>query len=185
MEKITRCEWAASTPFFYEYHDKEWGKPVYDDRLLFEMLILEGAQAGLSWLTVLKKRESYKVLFDNFDAKKISSYTDKKLEEILQNPSIIRNKLKIFSVRKNAQGFLKVIEEFGSFSRYIWSFVDEKPIINNWKSGKEHPANTKESDKMSKDLKKRGFTFVGTTICYAYMQSIGMVNDHIVDCQYR
>ena len=182
-----RCQWApASDPLYIEYHDSEWGVPVHDDRLLFEMLILEGAQAGLSWATILKKRQNYRQAFDNFEAQKIARYDDRKVAELLANAGIVRNRLKIAATIKNAKAFLEVQREFGSFDAYIWQFVGGTPKINAWKSLKELPAKTAESDAMSKDLKKRGFTFVGSTICYAFMQATGMVNDHVVDCfRYR
>ncbi|NIR52967.1 DNA-3-methyladenine glycosylase I [candidate division KSB1 bacterium] len=178
----TRCEWAGSDALYIEYHDKEWGVPVHDDRKIFEMLVLEGAQAGLSWLTVLKKREAYREAFDNFDPTKVAQYDDNKIAELLSNGGIIRNRLKIHSAVKNARAFLGVQKEFGSFDQYIWQFVDGKPKQNAWKSLKQLPAQTRDSEALSKDLKKRGFTFVGPTICYAHMQATGMVNDHIVDC---
>jgi DNA-3-methyladenine glycosylase I len=185
-KSIKRCPWGTSDPLYVEYHDKEWGVPVHDDRKLFEMLILEGAQAGLSWLTVLKKRENYRKAFDNFEAVKIAKYDKRKIEQLLKNEGIIRNKLKINAAVINAKAFLQVKEEFGSFDKYIWQFVGNKPIINKRKSMKEIPAKTKESDEMSKDLIKRGFKFVGSTICYAFMQAVGLVNDHTVDCwKYR
>jgi len=177
-----RCTWCLHDPLDIEYHDTEWGLPQHDDRMLFEMINLEGAQAELSWFTILKKRPNYKKLFANFDAKKISKFTDEKLEEILLNPGIIRNRLKVYGVRKNANAFLKVQEEFGSFDKYIWRFVDGKPKVNEWEDMSNVPAVTDISKTMSKDLKKRGFTFVGPTICYAYMQAVGMVNDHSTDC---
>jgi DNA-3-methyladenine glycosylase I len=168
------------------YHDTEWGVPVHDDRRLFEFLILEGAQAGLSWETVLKKRATYRKAFDNFDAKKIARYTSGRAKRLLANPGIIRNRLKIRAATKNAAAFLAVQKEFGSFNRYIWQFVGGKPRRNAWRSLKQLPSRTAESDAMSKDLKKRGFTFVGSTICYAFMQAVGMVNDHVVRCgRYR
>jgi len=179
MKKV-RCEWSGQEPC--EYHDKEWGVPVHDDRLLFEFLILEGAQAGLSWATILKKRENYRIAFDNFDPEKVANYDSVKCEELRQNEGIIRNRLKIAAAVSNAQLFLKVQQEFGSFDKYIWSFVNGNTIQNSWKSMKEIPAETQESQVMSKDLKKRGFKFVGPTICYAFMQAVGMVNDHTVDC---
>jgi len=182
MSTKTRCTWCLSYGDFINYHDEEWGIPVHDDRHLFEMLILEGAQAGLNWLTVLKKREGYKAAFDNFDVEKIVHYNEAKLAALVQNPAIIRHKLKIKSVVKNAKGFLKIQEEFGSFDQYIWQFVDGQPIINNFKESKDVPATSKESDAMSKDLKKRGFKFIGSTICYAFMQACGMVDDHVMDC---
>lgn len=178
----TRCAWATKDQIYIDYHDKEWGKPIYDDRLLFEFLILEGAQAGLSWLTILKRRDNYRVAFDNFDAKKIVRYTDKKISALLENEGIIRNKLKIASVIQNARCYLEIFNEYDSFSEYIWQFVDGKPIKNKWKSLKQVPATSQQSDQMSKALKKRGFKFVGSTICYAYMQAVGMVNDHTTDC---
>ncbi len=183
---IVRCEWCGTDPLYIKYHDEEWGVPVHDDRKLFEFLILEGAQAGLSWITILKKRENYIKAFDNFVSLKVSRYSEKKIEKLLQNSGIVRNKLKINSAVGNAKAFLKIQKEFGSFDKYIWSFVGDKPIINKWKSLKEIPATTKESDAMSKDLKKRGFKFVGSTICYAFMQAVGMVNDHTEKCfRYR
>ncbi len=181
-KKIKRCEWCAESEIYQQYHDTEWGVPGYDDHHLFEMLMLEGAQAGLSWITVLKKREGYRKAYDNFDARKMSRYTQKKIDRLLQNPDIIRNKLKVGSAVINAKAYLKVQQEFGSFSDYIWQFVDGQVITNRWKMLSDMPAFTVESDTMSKDLKKRGFKFVGSTICYAYMQSVGMVNDHTTDC---
>lgn len=178
----TRCAWVSDDPIYIDYHDKEWGKPIYDDRLLFEFLMLEGAQAGLSWLTILKRRENYRFCFDDFKAEKIANYDAHTYKKLLANPGIIRNRLKIQSVMTNAQAYLSIKQEFRNFSDYIWQFVDGKPIQNHWKSHKEVPANTALSDKMSKDLKKRGFKFVGTTICYAFMQAVGMVNDHLTDC---
>ena len=177
-----RCEWAGSDPLYMEYHDKEWGVPVHEDRKIFEMLVLEGAQAGLSWLTVLRKRENYRKAFDNFDPRKVAKYERKKFQELLATEGIIRNKLKITSAIQNARAFLKVQKEFGSFDSYIWRFVAGKPIRNSWKSLSELPAQTAESVAMSKDLKRRGFSFVGPSICYAHMQATGMVNDHVVTC---
>ncbi len=179
---IKRCAWTTNDPLYIDYHDNEWGQPTYNDRLLFEMLILEGAQAGLSWITVLKKRDNYRKAFDQFDAEIIAQYDYNKIQELLQNDGIIRNKLKVNATVQNAKAFLKIQDEFSSFSTYIWQFVSGTPIKNNWHSIKEVPARTKESDAMSKDLKKRGFKFVGSTICYAYMQATGMVNDHTTDC---
>jgi DNA-3-methyladenine glycosylase I len=179
---IDRCEWCGTDPLYIEYHDNEWGNPVHEDRKLFEFLILECAQAGLSWITILRKRENYLKAFDNFDPVKVSRYSEKKIEKLLQNPGIVRNKLKINSAVGNANAFLKIQKEFGSFDKYIWQFVGGRPIINKWKSIKEIPSSTKESDAMSKDLKKRGFKFIGSTICYAFMQATGMVNDHIKSC---
>ncbi|KAF1074556.1 DNA-3-methyladenine glycosylase 1 [Halodesulfovibrio sp. MK-HDV] len=179
---MNRCEWANSNSLDTQYHDEEWGVPVHDDRLLFEMLILEGAQAGLSWTTILKKREGYRKAFDNFDAKVVSKYTEKKVEQLLTNPEIIRHKLKINAAIVNAKCFLEIQKEHGSFDRYIWSFVDGKTITNKWDSMSDFPVSTPESEAMSKSLKKKGFKFVGPTICYAYMQAVGMVNDHTVSC---
>ncbi|TAK64482.1 DNA-3-methyladenine glycosylase I [Methylobacter sp.] len=179
---MNKCTWALSSPSEELYHDLEWGMPVHDDRLLFEFLILEGAQAGLSWSTILNKRNGYRQAFDNFDAEKIANYDDKKIIELLANPNIIRNKLKINAAVANAQAFLNVQQDFGSFDAYIWQFVDGKPLHNAWKNAAEVPAFTPISELMSKDLKKRGFKFVGSTICYAYMQAVGMVNDHTVEC---
>ena len=179
----TRCSWVPENdPLYIEYHDQEWGIPVYDDQKLFEMLILEGAQAGLSWITVLRKRENYLELFDQFDPKKIIHYDEKKIASLLENSGIIRNKLKVNSVVINAKAMIKIQEEGQSFSNYLWQFVDGKPIINKWKTLDQVPVSTPESDTMSKDLKKRGFKFIGTTICYAFMQAVGMVNDHTTDC---
>ena len=178
-----RCEWPGTkNPLMVAYHDKEWGKPVKNDRKLFEFLILEGAQAGLSWETILNRRENYRKTFNNFDYEKLAKLTDKQLEKTLKNAGIIRNRLKVYSVRLNARAFLEVRKEFGSFSKYVWSFVGGRPIRNKWKKLSEIPATTPESDALSKDLKKRGFKFVGSTICYAFMQAVGMVNDHTVVC---
>lgn len=177
-----RCSWCGETPLYVNYHDKEWGVPVYDDAKLFEFLILETFQAGLSWITVLRKRENFRKAFDNFDYKKIVKYDNNKFEELILDAGIIRNKLKVKATISNAQAFIKIQKEFGSFSKYIWAFVDDKPIVNKWKSLNEVPATTKISDKLSKDLKKRGFKFVGSTIIYAHMQATGMVNDHILSC---
>ncbi len=180
-----RCEWAASD-LLARYHDREWGVPVHNDRRLFELLLLEGAQAGLSWETVLKKRRAYRAAFDHFDAKKIARYSPRKAKQLLKNPGIIRNRLKIRAATQNARGFLAIQQEFGTFDRYIWQFVGGRPIRNRRRSLKQIPARTVESDAMSRDLKKRGFTFVGSTICYAFMQAVGMVNDHTVACfRYR
>jgi DNA-3-methyladenine glycosylase I len=178
---MTRCDWAKNDPAI-AYHDAEWGVPQHDDRRLFEFLILEGAQAGLSWDTVLRKRENYRAAFDNFDAEKIARYDDAKCAELLQNEGIIRNRLKIASAVGNAKAFLKVKEEFGSFDSYIWSFTDGKPVKNDWENISQVPAKTEISDALSKDLKKRGFNFVGSTIMYAFMQACGLVNDHLVSC---
>lgn len=180
---IKRCAWAKEkNPLYVAYHDKEWGVPVYDDRLLFEMLCLEGAQAGLSWWTILQKRENYRDAFDQFEAEKIVMYTDEKLQSLLEDKGIVRNRMKIQSVVTNAKTFLKIQREYGSFSSYIWSFVDNKPIINNWETEKEVPTSNEISDRMSKKLKKDGFKFVGSTICYSFMQAVGMVNDHTIEC---
>jgi len=179
---MKRCEWCEGDLLYIKYHDKEWGVPVHSDRKLFEFLILEGAQAGLSWITVLKKRSAYRAAFDKFDFNKISTYKESKIQSLLNNPGIIRNKLKVRAAVKNAHAFLKVREEFGTFNKYIWQFTKHKTIHNKWESIKTIPVNTDISDHMSKDLKNRGFTFVGTTICYAFMQAVGMINDHIVDC---
>lgn len=178
----TRCEWVTDDPVYIEYHDTEWGVPLYDDRKLFEMLILEGAQAGLSWITILKRRESYREAYDGFDPEKMAVWPDKKIESLLKNPGIIRNRLKVNAAKTNAIAYLKIIEETGSFKDFIWSFVGHKPIINQWQTLSEVPVTTPESDAMSKALKKRGFKFTGSTICYAYMQAVGMVNDHTTDC---
>lgn len=181
--KQKRCAWVTPGNTLYEaYHDKEWGVPVHNDRTHFEFLILEGAQAGLSWLTILKRRDEYRKAFDHFDPKKVARYDEKKVEELMQNSGIIRNRLKLEAAINNAQRFLEVVKEFGSFDSYIWSFVGEKPIQYHRQSIKEIPAITPEAQKLSKDLKKRGFKFVGPTIIYAHMQAIGMVNDHTVDC---
>jgi DNA-3-methyladenine glycosylase I len=177
-----RCEWCGTEDIYVDYHDKEWGVPVHNDRLHFEMIILDGAQAGLSWITILKRREGYRKAFDNFDVNKVAKYSDNKIERLLQDPGIIRNRLKVKSAVQNAKAFIKIQKEFGSFDKYIWQFVNHNTIQNKWKKMGELPAKTKESDEMSKDLKKRGFSFVGSTICYAYMQAAGMVNDHTSDC---
>jgi len=179
--KIVRCHW-ASNELNIPYHDEEWGVPLHEDRALFEFLILEGAQAGLSWDTVLKKRPRYREVFDGFEVEKVARYDKKKVRELLKDAGIIRNKLKIAATISNAQAFLKVQKEFGSFDKYIWQFVGGKPKQNAWRTHKRLPAKTSESDAMSKDLQKRGFRFVGSTICYAFMQATGMVNDHLVDC---
>ena len=178
----TRCTWCGNDPLYMEYHDKEWGKPVYDDKRLFEFLILETFQAGLSWITILRKRENFRKAFDNFDYKKIATYSEKKYESLLQDAGIIRNKLKIRSAITNAQLFMDIQKEFGSFSKYIWSFTNGKSITNEFKTASEVPATTEISDKLSKDMKKHGFKFVGSTVMYAFMQATGMVNDHTTDC---
>lgn len=179
---MERCNWANQSELEKKYHDTEWGVPVHDDQKLFEFICLEGAQAGLSWFTILQKREGYRAAFDNFDFKKIAHYNQEKIDLLIKNPNIVRNKLKIKSVVTNAKVTLKVIEEFGSLNEYIWSFVKRKTIINQWKNASEIPTSTKISDQMSKDMKKRGYKFIGTTICYALMQAIGMVNDHTTNC---
>ncbi len=179
---MRRCEWAGTDPQMQAYHDTEWGRPLYDDRQLFEFLILESMQAGLSWSTILKKRENFRKAFDNFDATKIAEYDDTKFEELMNNAGIIRNRLKIKAAITGAKLYLEIQKEHGSFSDYIWQFVGGKPIINKWKSMKELPAKTDEAEGMSKTLKKQGFNFVGPTICYAFMQATGMVNDHEVKC---
>jgi DNA-3-methyladenine glycosylase I len=176
------CQWARSTPLMTQYHDEEWGAPLHDDRRLFEFLILEGAQAGLSWSTILNKRENYRRAFDGFDAEKIVRYGERKMASLLNDPGIVRNRLKVASVVLNAKSYLTLQDEFGSFDKYIWQFVDGKPRQNGWTKIGQVPAKTKESDAMSKDLLKRGFKFVGSTICYAFMQATGMVNDHTTDC---
>jgi DNA-3-methyladenine glycosylase I len=181
-----RCDWCGDDPLYIDYHDTEWGVPSRDDAHLFEMLVLEGAQAGLAWITVLRKREGYRELFDGFDAERIARYTDRKLDKLLLDPRIIRNRLKVYGTRQNARAFLAVQEDVGSFSQYIWGFVENRAIQNRWRAMKEVPATTAISDALSKDLKKRGFTFVGSTIMYAHMQATGMVNDHTTDCfRYR
>ena len=179
---MKRCDWSTNDEIYIEYHDKEWGVPVYDDRKLFEMLILESAQAGLSWLTILKRRENYRYAYDGFDPIKMEKWDSNKITELLNNPEIIRNKLKVNAAKVNAQAYLKVTKEYGSFNSFIWSFVNGVPVNNSWKSLNEIPASTKESERMSKKLKKNGFKFVGPTICYAFMQAVGMVNDHLATC---
>jgi DNA-3-methyladenine glycosylase I len=178
---LVRCAWAKND-LSIPYHDQEWGVPLHDDRALFEFLILEGAQAGLSWDTILKKRDHYRTAFDHFDAKKVARYDRRKMQSLLRDEGIVRNRLKIAASVQNARAFLAVQKEFGSFDRYVWQFVVGKPRVNAWNSIKQVPSRTAESDAMSKDLKKRGFTFVGSTICYAFMQATGMVNDHLVEC---
>jgi DNA-3-methyladenine glycosylase I len=179
---MKRCEWANRTEWEKLYHDSEWGVPMHDDRTLFEFLVLEGAQAGLSWSTILRKREGYRKAFDNFDVRKVSQYSENDVSRLLLNGEIIRNKLKITATVTNAQAFLQVQEQFGSFDQYIWQFANGRPRQNAWEKMSDIPSSTSESEAMSKDLKKRGFKFVGTTICYAFMQAVGMVNDHVVDC---
>jgi DNA-3-methyladenine glycosylase I len=183
MDTKKRCDWVPlDNPLYVKYHDEEWGVPVHDDRLLFEFLLLEGAQAGLSWLTVLRKRDNYREAFDRFDPAKVALYENEKIEELLQNPGIIRNRRKVEAAVTNARAFLEVQAKYGSFDAYIWSFVDGKPIVNQWKTMKGIPAATSLSDTISKDLMKKGFKFVGSTIVYSHMQATGMVNDHTVDC---
>ena len=185
MKKLVqhnRCPWCLGNKLYQDYHDREWGVPVRDDRVLFEFLILEGAQAGLSWLTVLQRRESYRAAFDNFDAAKIARYGERQKERLLANPGIIRNRLKVEAAVANAQEFLAIQKEFGSFSDYLWQFVNHAPLVNRWANLRQVPAETTESKTMSRDLKKRGFRFVGPTICYAFMQAVGMVNDHVLEC---
>jgi DNA-3-methyladenine glycosylase I len=177
-----RCPWAGTDPLYRIYHDTEWGTPVHDDRRLFEFLILEGAQAGLSWLTILRKRENYREAFDQFDPRKVAGYDARRLEELLRNPGIVRNRRKLEAAVGNARAFLAIQEDFGSFDRYIWRFVGGRPIKNAWRSIEEIPPSTPESIAMSRDLKRRGFGFVGPTVCYAFMQAVGMVNDHTVEC---
>lgn len=182
MKEKTRCTWCLKFEQYIQYHDEEWGVPVYDDRTHFEFLILEGAQAGLSWSTILKKREGYRKAFADFDPEKVAKFTEKRLEKILQDPSIVRNRLKVYAAVNNAKRFLEVQKEFGNFSKYIWSFVDGKQMVNKRKSLRNIPPTTKESDALSRDLIKRGFKFVGSTVIYAHMQASGLVNDHIMDC---
>lgn len=179
---VKRCGWVTDDPDYINYHDTEWGVPLHDDKKLFEMLLLEGAQAGLSWLTILKRRETYRTAYDQFDPVRIANWDNKKIEALLKDPGIIRNRLKVNAAVTNAKAFLKVVEEFNGFNTYIWSFVNGVTIRNSWADISEVPVTTPESDKMSKDLKKRGFKFVGSTICYAFMQAVGMVNDHTTDC---
>lgn len=182
-KKITRCKWADGVSLDYiEYHDKEWGVPVYDDRVQFEFLLLEGAQAGLSWSTILNKRAGYRKAFADFDVEKVARFTNKRIETLLNNPAIVRNRLKVESAVTNAQAFIEVQEAFGSFSKYIWGFVDGMPIQNKFRKDSDVPATSPESDALSKDLKKRGFRFVGSTIMYAHMQATGLVNDHVIGC---
>ena len=179
---VERCAWCGDDDLYVRYHDEEWGVPLRDDRALFEFLVLEGAQAGLAWITVLRKREGYRAAFDNFDPAKVARYGDRTLQRLLGDPRIIRNRLKVFSVRQNARAFLAVQEEWGSFSNYMWRFLNGKPVQNRWRTAADVPATTPLSDRISQDLKRRGFGFVGTTIVYAHMQATGMVNDHLVDC---
>ncbi len=181
-----RCNWAGTDPVYIDYHDREWGVPMHDERTLFEMLVLDGAQAGLSWITILKKRDNYRAAFDNFEATKMARYGERKVQALLNNPGIVRNRLKVGAAIQNAKMVLKLREQEGSLAEYLWRYVDGKPIINAWRNIKEIPAHTPLSDTISKDLSRRGFKFVGPTICYAFMQAMGMVNDHTVDCfRYR
>ena len=178
---MQRCEWVGKDQIYLDYHDQEWGVPVYDSELLFQHLLLDGAQAGLSWITILKKRENYRQAFDHFDPSKMAALSDRQLDQHLQNPGIVRNKLKVYGFRKNAQAYLRLTQS-QSFSNFLWNYVEGEPIINQWSTLNKVPTSTAASDAMSKDLKKVGFTFVGTTICYAFMQAVGMVNDHTTDC---
>ena len=182
MTQVTRCEWCGTDPLYVRYHDEEWGVPSHDDRHLFEMLVLEGAQAGLSWITILRKREAYRDAFAGFDPARVSRFTPARVERLLQNPGIVRNRLKVEGTVRNARAFLEAQAAFGSFDRYIWQFVGGAPIVNRPKTLRGVPARTAESDAMSRDLNKRGFTFVGSTICYAFMQATGMVDDHLAGC---
>jgi DNA-3-methyladenine glycosylase I len=179
---LRRCAWAGSDPIYLRYHDEEWGVPVHDDRRLFEFLVLEGAQAGLSWITILRKRDAYRAAFDNFHPARVARYDRRRIERLMRNPGLVRNRLKIESAVTNARAFLAVQQEFGGFDRYVWRFVGGRPKINGWRASRQVPARTAESDKLSQDLRSRGFRFVGSTICYAYMQAVGMVNDHTVNC---
>jgi len=181
-DQKSRCAWVNDSPLYQDYHDQEWGRPIYDERLLFEFLILEGAQAGLSWLTILKKREHYRIAFDHFDAHKIACYDQPKIDALMNDAGIVRNKLKILAAIANAKAFLAIQQEGLNFSDFIWSFVDGKPIKNHWQQKAFVPATSAISDQLAKALKARGFTFVGSTICYAFMQAVGMVNDHTIDC---
>jgi DNA-3-methyladenine glycosylase I len=181
-KNVQRCEWCSSDDIYQDYHDQEWGVPSFDDQHLFEMLILEGVQAGLSWITILKKRQHYREVFDRFDAEKIARYDEKKVSALLADAGIIRNRLKVSAAVNNARLFLDLQSEYGRFANYIWQFVDGRPISNHWQSLADVPVTTKESDDMSRSLKQKGFKFVGSTICYAYMQAVGMVNDHTVEC---
>lgn len=182
VEEVCRCPWCGSDPLYVDYHDREWGLPLHNDQRLFEMLILEGAQAGLSWLTILRKRENYRRAFDSFAIQKIADYTDADIERLLGDAGIVRNRLKIESARKNARGTLLIQQEFGSLADFLWQYTNHVPRQNSWQKISEVPARTEQSDALSLALKKRGFNFVGSTICYAFMQSVGMVNDHLVDC---
>ena len=182
---MKRCEWCGEDPLYVKYHDEEWGVPVHDDRTLFEFLVLEGAQAGLSWITILRKREGYRKAYDDFDVQKVASYDESKIEELLLNPDIVRNKLKVRSSVNNARLFIEIQKEFGSFDRYIWSFTDGKQIINSWQDISQVPVTSEISDAVSRDLKKRGFKFTGSTIIYSYLQAVGIINDHTIWCSFR
>jgi|TARA_B110000305_G_C19403854_1_gene621619 DNA-3-methyladenine glycosylase I len=179
---LSRCAWAGDNPLYQKYHDKEWGVPLHSDKKLFEFLILEGMQAGLSWITILKKRQAFREAFDGFDFNKVAKYPDRKIEQLLNNPDIIRNKLKVNAAVTNAQAFIRIRKEFGTFNQYIWQFVDHRPLQNSWKNLQELPAKTALAETITRDLKKRGFSFVGPTIVYSHMQATGMVNDHTTDC---
>ncbi len=182
---MKRCEWCGEDPLYVKYHDEEWGVPVHDDRTLFEFLVLEGAQAGLSWITILRKREGYRKAYDDFDVQKVASYDESKIEELLINPDIVRNKLKVRSSVNNAKLFMEIQKEFGSFDSYIWSFTDGKQIINRWEDISQVPVTSELSDNVSRDLKKRGFKFTGSTIIYSYLQAVGIINDHTIWCSFR
>ena len=182
---MKRCEWCGEDPLYVKYHDEEWGVPVHDDRTLFEFLVLEGAQAGLSWITILRKREGYRKAYDDFDVQKVASYDESKIEELLINPDIVRNKLKVRSSVNNAKLFMEIQKEFGSFDSYIWSFTDGKQIINSWEDISQVPVTSALSDAVSRDLKKRGFKFTGSTIIYSYLQAVGIINDHTIWCSFR
>ena len=184
-QTLTRCSWCGTDPIYVKYHDEEWGVPVHDDRVLFEFLILESAQAGLSWITILRRRDGYRKAFADFDAEKVSKFTPEDVERLMQYPGIIRNRLKIMAAISNAKHFLEIQKEFGSFDKYMYSFLPEGKPVSNSRQGNDIPAKTEVSDAISKDMKKRGFKFFGTTICYAHMQATGMVNDHIMDCSFR
>lgn len=183
--QINRCAWAGNDPLYVAYHDTEWGKPIHDDRLLFEFLILEGMQAGLSWITILKKREAFRAAFENFEPEMVAVFEQARIEELMQNSAIVRNRRKIESAVKNARHFLEIQKKFGSFDKFIWSYVDGEPIVNHPKTSADVPATSELSDRISRDLKKLGFSFVGSTIIYSFMQATGMVNDHIDDCDFK
>ena len=182
MAENRRCTWCGDDPLYQQYHDREWGVPCRDDQTLFEFVVLEGAQAGLSWITVLRKRETYRKAFANFDVQRVAAFDEADVERLLQDPGIVRNRLKVASTISNARLFIDLQNEYGSFSRYLWGFVDDKPIVNHWSSLSQIPASTELSDRISKEMKKRGFKFFGTTICYAFLQAVGVVNDHTTDC---